>query len=284
MNPIPNLKPDRSATHGVAIPRLGFGTFRMPGADAQPVVESALALGYRHIDTAAMYANEAAVGAAIAASAIARDQLFVTTKVWHDQLSPDLLRRAFDDSLDKLGLDHVDLYMIHWPSPDMNMAATLEAMIRLQEQGVTRSIGVCNFNLPMLRNAVEKIGAPIAAVQLEYHSFLSQAAVLAYLRSKGIPLTAYAPLAQGRASQDPTLAALGRKRGASAAQMAIAWLLDQDGVIVIPKAGRPESQSANLEAQALRLDDADRTAIAALPKDQRFVRPPFAPDWNAVSL
>lgn len=284
MNPIPHLKPDRIATQGVAIPRLGFGTFRMPGADAQPVVESALALGYRHIDTAAMYANEAAVGAAIAASSIARDALFVTTKVWHDQLSPDALRRAFDDSLDKLGLDHVDLYMIHWPSPDMNMAATLEAMIRLQEQGVTRSIGVCNFNLPMLRNAVEKIGAPIAAVQLEYHPFLSQAAMLAYLRSKGIPLIAYAPLAQGRASQDPTLAALGRKREASAAQMAIAWLLDQDGVIVIPKAGRPESQSANLEAQALRLDDADRTAIAALPKDQRFVRPPFAPDWNAVSL
>ena len=284
MNPIPNLKPDRIATHGVAIPRLGFGTFRMPGANAQPVVENALALGYRHIDTAAMYANEAAVGAAIAASGIARDALFVTTKVWHDQLSPDLLRRAFDDSLDKLGLDRVDHYMIHWPSPDMNMAATLEAMIRLQEQGVTRSIGVCNFNLPMLRNAVEKIGAPIAAVQLEYHPFLSQAAMIAYLRSKGIPLTAYAPLAQGRASQDPTLAALGRKRGASAAQMAIAWLLDQEGVIVIPKAGRPESQSANLEAQALRLDDADRTAIATLPKDQRFVRPPFAPDWNAVSL
>jgi 2,5-diketo-D-gluconate reductase B len=284
MNSIPNLKPDRIATQGVAIPRLGFGTFRMPGADAQPVVESALALGYRHIDTAAMYANEAAVGAAIVASGISRDELFVTTKVWHDQLSPDTLRRAFDDSLDKLGLDHVDLYMIHWPSRDMNMAATLEAMIRLQEQGVTRSIGVCNFNLPMLRNAVEKIGAPIAAVQLEYHPFLSQAAILAYLRSKGIPLTAYAPLAQGRAAQDPTLAALGHKREASAAQMAIAWLLDQDGVIVIPKAGRRESQRANLEAQALRLDDADRAAIAAFPKDLRFVRPPFAPDWDAASL
>jgi 2,5-diketo-D-gluconate reductase B len=284
MNAVANQRQNDIETKGVVIPRLGFGTFRMPGADAQPVVERALALGYRHIDTAAMYANEAAVGAAIKASGIRRDQIFVTTKVWHDQLSPEALLCAFNDSLEKLGLGHVDLYMIHWPSRDMNMAATLEAMIRLQEQGVARSIGVCNFNLPMLRHAVEELGAPIASVQLEYHPFLSQAAMLAYLRSKGIPLTAYAPLAQGRASQDPTLAALGRKRGASAAQMAIAWLLDQDGVIVIPKAGRPESQSANLEAQALRLDDADRAAVAALPKDQRFVRPPFAPDWDAVSL
>jgi len=172
----------------VAIPRLGFGTFRMPGADAQPVVESALALGYRHIDTAAMYENEAAVGAAIAASGVARDELFVTTKVWHDQLAPDALHRAFDISLRKLGLDHVDLYMIHWPARDMDMAATLEALMSLRERGLTRAMGVCNFNLPMLRRALEEIDAPIASVQLEYHSFLSQAPMLAYLREKGIPL------------------------------------------------------------------------------------------------
>jgi 2,5-diketo-D-gluconate reductase B len=274
---------DSILTRAVAIPRLGFGTFRMPGADAQPVVESAIALGYRHIDTAAMYENEAAVGAAIVASGVRRDDLFVTTKVWHDQLAPDALRRAFDASLGKLGLDCVDLYMIHWPSRDMDMAATLEAMVRLQEQGLTRAIGVCNFNLPMMRHAVERIGTPIAVVQLEYHPFLSQTSMLAYLRGKGIPLTAYAPLAQGRAAKDATLAALGRKHGASAAQMAVAWLLDQDGVIVIPKAGRPESQKANLDAAAIRLNDEDRNVIASLPKDQRFVRPPFAPDWDLRS-
>jgi 2,5-diketo-D-gluconate reductase B len=273
---------DTIITRGVAIPRTGFGTFRMPGADAQPVVESALAIGYRHIDTAAMYENEAAVGAAIAASGIRRDDLFVATKVWHDQLAPDALHRAFDASLRKLGLDHVDLYMIHWPSPDMDMAATLKALTSLQERGLTRAIGVCNFNLPMIRRAVEEIGAPIASVQLEYHPFLSQTSMLGYLREKGIPLTAYAPLAQGRAASDPTLAALGRKRGASAAQVAVAWLLDQEGVIVIPKAGRSESQKANLEACSIGLDDDDRAAIGALPKDQRFVRPPFAPDWNAI--
>ncbi|MFG1321225.1 aldo/keto reductase [Xanthobacter autotrophicus] len=270
-------------TQGVAIPRLGFGTFRMPGADAQPAVESALALGYRHIDTAAMYENEAAVGAALAASGVARDKLFVTTKVWHDQLVPDALHRAFDASLRKLGLDHVDLYMIHWPARDLDMAATLEALIALRERGLTRAIGVCNFNLPMLRRAVEEIRAPLASVQLEYHPFLSQASTLAYLRGKGIPLTAYAPLAQGRAASDPTLAVLGRKHSCSAAQMAIAWLLDQPGVAVIPKAARPESQRANLDALAVRLNHQDHAAIAALPKDQRFVRPPFAPDWDAAA-
>jgi 2,5-diketo-D-gluconate reductase B len=269
-------------TQGVEIPHLGFGTFRMPGGDAQPVVESAIALGFRHIDTAAMYENEAAVGAALAASGVKREELFVTTKVWHDQLSPDALHRAFDISRGKLKLDYVDLYMIHWPNRDMDMAATLEALMALRERGLTRAIGVCNFNLPMIRRAVEQIGAPIATLQVEYHPFLSQAPMLAYLRSKAIPLTAYAPLAQGRAANDATLASIGRKHGATAAQVAIAWLLDQEGVIAIPKTGRPESQKANLDALGIVLDDEDRAAIAALPKDQRFVRPPFAPEWDAV--
>jgi 2,5-diketo-D-gluconate reductase B len=270
------------STQGVTIPRLGFGTFRMPGNDAQPVVESAIELGYRHIDTAAIYENEEAVGAALAASGVSRSELFVTTKVWHDQLAPEALVRALDASLKKLRLDHVDLYLVHWPSKDMDMAATLETLTSLRERGLTRAIGVCNFNLPMIRCAVDEIGAPIACHQVEHHPFLSQAPMLDYLRAKGIPLTAYAPLAQGRAASDPTLTAIGREHGCSAAQVAIAWLLDQEGVIAIPKAARPESQKANLDALVIRLDDNDRTAIAALPKDQRFVRPPFAPDWEAV--
>lgn len=274
---------DNIITQGVSIPRLGFGTFRMPGGGCQPVVESALALGYRHIDTARMYENEDAVGAAITASGVKRHDLFVTTKVWHDALAPDALRKAFDDSLAKLKLDYVDLYMIHWPSKDMDMAATLEALIALREAGRTRAISVCNFNLPMIRRAVDEIGAPIAAHQLEYHPFLAQTEMLDYLRGKGIPLTAYAPLAQGRAAEDATLARIGEKHGATAAQVAIAWLLDRDGVIPIPKAGRQESQRANLDVLGIKLDDADRAEIAALPKDQRFVRPAFAPDWDARS-
>ena len=269
-------------TQGVQIPRLGFGTFRMPGDDCRPVVESALALGYRHIDTAAMYDNEDAVGAAIRGAGLARGDLFVTTKVWHDQLgSRDAILRAFDTSLCKLGLDYVDLYMVHWPSAEMDMGVVLETLMDLQEQGRTRAIGVCNFNMPMMRQAVENIGTPIAALQVEYHPFLDQSAMLAYLRGHGIPLTAYAPLAQGRAADDATLKRIGEKHGVSAAQVTIAWLLDQDGVVAIPKAQRESSQSANLAALDVRLDDEDRAAIAALPKDLRYVRPPFAPDWDA---
>jgi 2,5-diketo-D-gluconate reductase B len=271
-------------SQGVAIPRLGFGTFRMPGSSSQPVVESALELGYRHIDTAAMYENEDAVGAAIAASGVSRNDLFVTTKVWHDQLAPGAIRNAFDTSLGKLKLDYVDLYMVHWPSRDMDIAAVMEALVALREDGRTTAIGVCNFNLPMIRKAVEEIGAPIAALQIEYHPFLDQSEMLAYLRGKNIPLTAYAPLAQGRAAADETLRAIGDKYGVTAAQVAIAWLLDQEGVIAIPKAQRAQSQQSNLDALNVKFDDDDRRAIAALPKDQRFVQPPFAPDWTAKSL
>lgn len=267
-------------TRGVAIPRLGLGTWRLSGAACQEAVESALALGYRHIDSAAMYGNEEAVGGAIAASGLPRDDIFLTTKVWHDQLAPDALRRAFDASLGKLRLDHVDLYLVHWPARGMDLGATLEAITALGEAGLARAIGVCNFTLPLMRRAVEEIGAPVAVLQAEYHPFLSQGPMLDYLREKAIPFTAYCPLAQGRAAEDATLAEIGRKHGATAAQIAIAWLIDQEGVIAIPKAGRRESQQANLDALRIRLDDEDRARIAALPKDLRYVSPDFAPEWD----
>lgn len=268
-------------TQGISIPQLGFGTFRMPGGDCQPAVESALEVGYRHIDTAEMYQNEAAVGAAIAAAALPREALHVTTKVWHEHLGPGAIERALESSLAKLGLDYVDLYMIHWPAAGMNLPAALQVLEAQRQAGRIRAIGVCNFNLPLLRLAVEEVGAAIACHQVEYHPFLDQGPMLAYLRSQRIPLVAYAPLAQGRAAADPTLARIGSKHGASAAQIAIAWLLDQPGVIAIPKAQRRASQVANLQAVNLRLDDQDRAAIAALPKGQRFVTPPFAPRWDA---
>jgi hypothetical protein len=144
---------------------------------------------------------------------VTRTELFVTTKVWHDQLAPDALHRAFATSLRKLGLDHIDLYLIHWPSKDMDMVSTLEALTPLRERGLARPIGVGNFNLPILRRAVEEIGAPIASVQVEYHPFLAQSVLLGYLRGHGLPLTAYAPLAQGRAASDPVLTSIGQKRG-----------------------------------------------------------------------
>jgi len=271
---------DYVTAQGIRMPRLGLGTFRMTGADCRAAVESALGLGYRHIDTAAMYANEDAVGSAIAASGIARSDLHVTTKVWHDSLAPAAIRRSLEASLGRLQLDYVDLYMVHWPSPEMDLPGMFRMLDRLRQEGSIRAIGVCNFTLKMLRRSLEEFDAPIACHQIEYHAFLDQTPMRRYLAERGIPLTAYCPLAQGRAADSAELQAIGRKHGASAAQVALKWLLDQDNVLAVPKAQRPASQQANLEALDLTLDDEDRRVIAALPKDRRLVSPAFAPDWD----
>jgi 2,5-diketo-D-gluconate reductase B len=267
-------------TQGINLPRLGLGTFRLQGDACRAAVESALGLGYRHIDTAEMYGNEEAIGAAIAAARVVRKDLHVTTKVWNENLAPDAIRRAFDASLKKLKLDHVDLYLVHWPAKNMDLPAMFETLLKLKEEGRTRAIGVANFNIALLKTVVEEIRAPIACNQIEYHVMLDQTPVRKYLSAKSIPLVAYCPLAQGRAASDATLTAIGRKHGASAAQVALKWLLDQDGVAAIPKASRSESQKANLDAQHVGLDDEDRQAIAALPKDKRCVNPGFAPAWD----
>ncbi|QDM30955.1 aldo/keto reductase [Tardiphaga sp. vice352] len=268
-------------TKGIALPRLGLGTFRLQGDGCRAAVEGAIGLGYRHIDTAEMYGNEAEVGDAIQASGIKRADLHVTTKVWHENLAPDAIRKAFDASLAKLKLDHVDLYLVHWPSKTMQLGAVMETLMKLKDEGRTRAIGVANFTVSLLRQAVEEIGAPIACNQVEYHVLLEQTKVLAYLRSKGIPLVAYCPLAQGKITDNEVLQKIGAKHGASAAQVALKWLLDQDNVAAIPKASRAESQQANLDALNVTLDDADRAAIAALPTNQRLVNPAaFAPDWD----
>ena len=214
-------------TQGISLPRLGLGTFRLQGDACRAAVESALGLGYRHIDTAEMYGNEEAIGAAISAARVVRKDLHVTTKVWNENLAPDAIRRAFDASLKKLRLDHVDLYLVHWPAKNMNLPAMFETLLKLKEEGRTRAIGVANFNIALLKTVVEEIGAPIACNQIEYHV-----------------------------------------------------MLDQDGVAAIPKASRAESQQANLDALKLRLDDDDRKAIAALPKDKRCVNPAFGPAWD----
>lgn len=272
---MPNIQ-----TQGISLPRLGLGTYRMQGDVCRAAVESALALGYRHIDTAEMYGNEEAIGAAIASSGVARQDLHVTTKVWHENLAPDAIRRAFDTSLKKLRLEAVDLYLVHWPSRSMDLAAVMETLLKLKEEGRTRAIGVANFTLTLLKTAVEEIRAPIACNQIEYHVMLDQSKVKAYLDAKKIPLVAYCPLAQGRAASDETLIAIGKKHDASAAQVALKWLLDQDNVAAIPKASRQESQKANLDALKLKLDDGDRKAIARLANNQRLVSPAFAPDWD----
>ncbi|MCA1468326.1 aldo/keto reductase [Bradyrhizobium sp. IC3195] len=271
---------DHLKTQGISMPKLGLGTFRMQGDACRAAVESALSIGYRHIDTAEMYANEEAIGAAIAASGVSRGELHVTTKVWHENLSSDAIRRAFDASLRKLRLDHVDLYLVHWPSKAANWGAVFETLMTLKEEGRTRAIGVANFTTALLEVAVEEIKAPIACNQVEYHAMLDQSKVLAYLQPRSIPLVAYCPLAQGRFVADPVLADIGARHDATAAQVALKWLLDQDGVAAIPKASRRESQQANLDALKITLDDADREKIAALAKDRRCVNPGFAPAWD----
>ena len=178
-------------TQGISLSKLGLGTFRMQGDACRAAVESALALGYRHLDTAEMYGNEEAVGAAIAASGVARKDLHVTTKVWNENLAPDAMRRAFDASLKKLRLDQVDLYLVHWPAPKMNLPQMFETLMRLKDEGRTRAIGVANFNIALVKTVIEEIGAPIACNQVEYHVMLDQTRLRQFLTAKSIPLVAY---------------------------------------------------------------------------------------------
>ncbi|MDB5619470.1 aldo/keto reductase [Tardiphaga sp.] len=267
-------------TRGIALPRLGLGTYRLQGDGCRTAVESAIGLGYRHIDTAEMYGNEAEVGDAIKAAGIKRADLHVTTKVWNENLAPDAIRRSFDTSLAKLKLDFVDLYLVHWPKAGMDLPSIFETLMKLKDDGRVRAIGVANFTVALLKTVVEEIGAPVACDQVEYHVLLDQTPLRKYLSAKSIPLVAYCPLAQGKVADNTVLQGIGAKHNASAAQVALKWLLDQDGVCAIPKAARAQSQQANLDALKLTLDDADRAAIAALPKNQRLVSPAFAPDWD----
>lgn len=262
------------------MPKLGLGTWPMRGAECRRSIETALAMGYRHVDTAEMYGNEADVGAALAAAGLPRDELFVTTKVWHDHLTPSGIRAACEASLARLRLDYADLYLVHWPNPAMDLDAVLGAMARLKEDGLARAVGVSNFPPGLLRRALGT-GAPIACVQVEYHAYLSQERLLALTRPAGVPLTAYSPTAKGAGEKDPVLQGVARKHGRTPTQVALAWLLEQDGVAAIPKAAGEANQRANLEAASLRLDAEDRAAIAALPKNRRLVDPGIVSDWDA---
>jgi 2,5-diketo-D-gluconate reductase B len=271
---------DLITAHGLRMPRLGLGTYRMDGARCQAAVESALTLGYRHIDTAQMYGNQDAVGAGLAASDVKRADIHLTSKGHHTIQTTDQIREACAESLRLLRTDYLDLYLLHWPRPGSDLPAALETMMRLREAGLVRQIGVANCTVAHLRLAVEEVVAPIVCNQIEYHVLIDQTPVLAWMRAHAIPVVAHVPLAQGRLADHAALAAIGRRHDATAAQVALAWLLDQPDVAVIPKAERRESQIANLEATQLRLDDADRSAIAALPKTLRCVNPPFAPVWD----
>jgi len=268
-------------TPRVTIPALGLGTWPLRGQECVRAVAEAIEVGYRHIDTAEMYGNEAEVAEGIRASGIDRKSVFVTSKVWWENLAdPD---RAIDASLARMKFDYVDLFLIHWPNPRVELGRTLETMVGLRALGFTRSIGVANFPSAMLRDAIETYGAPIAVNQVEYHVMLSQAPMLKVARDHDVVVTAYSPLGKGGLVDDPVLARIGAKHGASGPQVALAWLLAQDRVAAIPKTARRENMVANLKALELKLDPADLAELDALPKNRRFLSPTFAPAWDEAA-
>ncbi|HYW92863.1 MAG TPA: aldo/keto reductase [Gammaproteobacteria bacterium] len=263
------------------IPALGFGTFQLGSADAYRMVRAVLDMGYRHIDTAQMYANEEAVGRAVAESGVAREDVFLTTKVWTDRFRDGDLQASVDRSLDRLGMDHVDLLLLHWPNPDVPLAETLSALQEVQRDGRARAIGLSNFPNALLRQALEHCGrGTLLTNQVEYHVFLSQRQVLRQVREAGMFPTAYCPLAQGRVIGNAVLRGIGRRHGKSEAQVALRWLIEQ-GVAAIPRTRRQSNARANLDIFDFELAEAEMRRIDnELQGDGRVVNPGFAPTWD----
>jgi 2,5-diketo-D-gluconate reductase B len=264
---------------GTRVPALGFGTWLIDGADATEAVRDALEIGYRQIDTARAYENEREVGRGIADSGVARDELFLTTKVPHDQATAELVERDCEESLERLGVDHLDLFLLHWPSPDVPLEETLKALTALRDDGRIRNLGVSNFPAGLLQQALDI--APVFCNQVEYHPFLGQERLLELARAHDVLITAYSPLAHGRVPDDETLNRIGSAHGKTGGQVALRWLLDQDHVSPIPKASSHERRVENFEVFDFELSSEERAEIDALPKDGRTADPPWAPDWNA---
>ncbi len=248
---------------GVEIPVVGFGTWTLKDDLCRQRVEDALRLGYRHIDTAVVYGNEREVGEGLRASGVRREEVFVTTKIPRQELSADLVRRTLDESLERLGLDHVDLLLIHWPSADVPLAETLAAFGRAKREGLTRAIGVSNFNTALIEQAAALSDEPIATNQVEYHPYLSQRRLLETLRRHDIPLTAYSPLARGAVARDPTLRAMAAEKGVTVGQLTLRWLIQQGYVIVIPKTASRERAAENLDLFGVSLSVEEMQAISA---------------------
>lgn len=266
---------------GVKVPALGFGTWRLSGPTCRSMVRHALQIGYRHIDTASIYGNEDEVGQGIAESGIPRGEIFLATKVWTNRLAFDAVQRAAIDSLERLKTGYIDLFLIHWPNRSVPLADTLAGMRRLQDDGLIRHIGVSNFPLALMREAIETQGVPILANQMEFHPYLSQNRVLAYCRQMGITLTAYCPLAEGRVVRDPVLRQIGAKYGRSAAQVALRWLIEQDGVSAIPMTADPDHCRANLDVFGFALAPEDQAAISGLACNRRLIDMATGYPWDA---
>ena len=269
---------------GAQIPAIGLGTFRLTGASAVSAVSGALALGYRHLDTAAMYDNEKEVGEGLRASGVARDQVFITTKVWTMDIAKGDLQASAQASLSRLKLDQVDLLLIHWPNKTIPLAQSIEALCDARQRGYARNIGVANFPAAMLDDAVRLAathGEKIATNQCEYHPRLSQAKVLEACRRHGVVFVSYSPLGQGSLMADTAIASIAARHGKTVSQIVLRWHVQQEGVAAIPKAGSAGHQRDNLDVFGFKLPDEDMRAISALAKpDGRLVKPGFMPEWD----
>ena len=264
------------------LPNIGMGTYRLKGNDARDAVKSALSLGYRHIDTAQMYENEAEVGDGITSSGIPRREIFLTTKIWHDQLRASDLINSLHDSLARLKTDHVDLTLIHWPSPDdeVPMAEYLNALRDAQREGLTEHIGISNFTCAQMDEAVEVLGKDaLLTNQVEVHPFLANRKVVEHAQKLGITVTGYMPLAVGKVMEDETLQRIGQTHNVTPAQVAIAWVASR-GIVPIPSSTRPAHQKANLDALNITLSAEEIRAIDELDRGERIADPGFAPDWD----
>ena len=267
----------------MTVPAFGLGTFRLKGQVVIDSVSNALDLGYRAIDTAQIYENEAEVGQAIAESGVGRDELFITSKIWVSNFASDKLIPSLEDSLKKLRTDHLDLTLIHWPSPDnaVPVAEFMGALLEAKKSGLTKQIGVSNFTIALMKEAIAAVGAEnIATHQIELHPYLQNRKVVEFAHSQGIHITSYMTLAYGEVLKDPVIMAIADRHDATPAQVTLAWAM-QLGYSVIPSSTKRSNLESNLKACALKLSDDDMARIADLDRGHRLTNPQsVAPAWD----
>jgi 2,5-diketo-D-gluconate reductase B len=265
----------------VRIPAIGLGTMTLKGDVCVEAVSAALKMGYRHIDTAVFYDNEAEVGEGIRKSGVSRDEIFVTTKVRHSDLAPGDFEASVEASLQRLGMPYVDLLLIHWPNPDIPPPVYIPALCKAKRSGQTRNIGVANFTIALLEEAEKLADEPLVNNQIETHPFLDHRTILAYCKGRGISVTGYCPLGRGRIPGNPVLERIAKTHGKSEAQVALRFLV-QEGVIPIPRTANPEKLKANLDIFSFMLADSEMVDIQKLAEPEgRIVKPAQSPKWDS---
>jgi 2,5-diketo-D-gluconate reductase B len=270
--------------NGAKIPAIGLGTMTLKGDVCVGAVETALRLGYRHVDTAERYGNETEVGEGLAqglpAAGLKREEVFVTTKVYHDKLAAADFQRSFDESLEKLKLPWVDLLLIHWPNPNVPLAETLTVLCKAKRDGRAKHVGVANFTTALLQDAVKLASEPLVTNQIEVHPFLDQGKVLSACRAHGLSVTAYCPIARGKVPGNAVLERIGKAHGKSSSQIALRYLVQQ-GIVPIPRTANPDHLAANLAVFDFALSDAEMDQIRKLGTPRgRIVAWGGAPDWD----